>query len=134
MSVLVDSSIWIEAQNVSNPECFLLKRLILSEEKIFISNVIVTEVCQGAKTETDFEKFKIRFEGFDWLEEDKEAWLESAWHYFRARKKGLTLGTLDCLIGTLARRHCLQLWSKDKIFSHLQNMIGFELFVPKRMK
>jgi hypothetical protein len=56
MSVLVDSSIWIESSAPKGESRKRLSSLLLGEDIICYTNPIQTEVCQGAKTRLEFEK------------------------------------------------------------------------------
>ena len=128
MAVLVDSSVWITAQNPVRKECLKLKRMILNEELIYIVRPIQVEVCQGARSEEEFHKLWDSFLGFEFLEVTDRIWGLSAWNYFKCRKKGVTLTTLDCLICTIAREYQVPLWTLDKVFKRAQPLVGFELF------
>jgi predicted nucleic acid-binding protein len=129
MALLVDSSVWIAAAKSSNPECLKLKRLIAKKEMIYICRPIQTEVCQGARSESEFHKLWEAFLGFEFLEITDKHWGLSSYNYFRCRKKGITLTTLDCLIGTLAREYRIPLWSLDRSFKKAEPIIGYELQV-----
>jgi predicted nucleic acid-binding protein len=127
MAVLIDSSVWIAAASSKNKECLKLKRLIKSDELIYVARPIQTEVCQGARSESEFHLLWEGFLGFEFLEITDRHWGLSALNYFRCRKKGLTLTTLDCLIATLAGDYRIPLWSLDRAFKKVQPLIGFEL-------
>lgn len=128
MAVLIDSSVWIAAASAKNKECLALKRLIKANEAIFIAQPIHVEVCQGARTEEEFHKLWEAFLGFEILEITDRHWGLSAWNYFRCRKKGLTVSTIDCLIATLAKEYRIPLWTLDKAFPKMRGIIGFEEF------
>lgn len=128
MAVLVDSSIWISASNSKNAECFRLRKMIRENELIYLAKPIQTEVCQGARTEEQFHRLWDSFLGFEFLEITDRLWGLSAWNYFRCRKKGLTPGTLDCLIATLAAENRVPLWTNDRLFQKIQPLLGFELY------
>lgn len=128
MAVIVDSSVWIAAQSPTKKECLRLKRLILREEIIYIVKPVQVEICQGARSEEQFHKLWDSFLGVEFLEITDRIWGLSAWNYFKCRRKGVTLTTLDCLIATVAREYQVPLWTLDKIFKRVQPMIGFELF------
>lgn len=130
MAVLVDSSVWIAASNARNSECLELKRLIEKNELIYIARPIQTEVCQGAKTEEEFHRLWNAFLGFDFLEITTKHWGSCAWNYFRLRKKGKTLTTLDCLIATLSAEYGVPLWTLDKTLKAAHATIGFDLYKP----
>lgn len=130
MSVLVDSSVWIQAQNPKCKECLELKRMIKNNELIYITDFIQIEVSQGAKTEELFYKLWDSFIGFPKLSISEEIWLKSALNYYKCRKKGKTTSTIDCLIATLSKEFETPLWSADKGLNSLSDLIGFEIFKP----
>ncbi len=127
MAVLIDSSVWISASNPKTSECNELKKLILKNELIHLTRFIQVEVCQGARTEEQFHQLWDAFQGFDFLEVTSRHWGISAWNYFRCRKKGITLTTLDCLIGSLAAEYGVPLWTLDKGLAASASIIGFDL-------
>lgn len=127
MAVLVDSSVWIAASNPRNKECLVLKRLIQKNELIYITRPIQVEVCQGAKSEEEFHKLWDALLGFEFLEITTKQWGISSWNYFRLRKKGKTLSTIDCLIGTLSSEYGVPLWTLDKTLKAAHAIIGFDL-------
>lgn len=127
MAVLVDSSVWIAASSEKNKECLKLKRRIQSDEPIYIVKPIQVEVSQGARSEEEFHRLWQGFQGFEFLEITDRIWGLSSWNFFRCRKKGITLSTLDSLIATLAREYHVPLWSLDGVFKKVQPILGFEL-------
>jgi predicted nucleic acid-binding protein len=128
VAVLIDSSVWIAAQNSKNAECLDLKRMIADNELIYTAKPIQIEVCQGARSEELFNRIWDSFLGFDFLEIEDRHWWVSARNYFRCRKAGLTVSTIDCLIATLAREYEVPLWTLDRHFDKIQKILGFELF------
>lgn len=128
MAVLVDSSVWIAGANPRNQECLALQRLIKSNELLYVTRPIQVEVCQGARTEEEFHQLWDAFLGFSFLDVSTKHWGLSAWNYFRLRKKGRTLSTLDCLIGTLSADYGIPLWTLDKSLRDAHSTIGFDLF------
>lgn len=128
MAVLVDSSVWIAGANSKNPECLRLKQLIGKNELIYVTRPIQVEVCQGARTEEEFHRLWDAFLGFEFLEITARHWGISAWNYFRCRKRGKTLSTIDCLIGSLSSEYGVPLWTLDKVLGSAREVIGFDLF------
>lgn len=128
MAVLVDSSIWIAGANPKNKECLTLRRLIDSNELLYVTRIIQVEVCQGARTEEEFSRLWDAFLGFEFLEVTTRHWGMSAWNFFRLRKKGKTLTTVDCLIGTLSAEYGVPLWTLDKTLRDAHSVIGFERY------
>lgn len=128
MAVLVDSSVWISAQHKNNKEFFALSNLLKSEEIICTTKLIQVEVTQGAKTEEQFRKLWDGFNGLEFLQIKDQHWLESAVNFFRCRKKGLTLTTIDCLLATVAKSYSVHFWTLDKQFKEMQKTIGFQMY------
>ncbi len=128
MAVLVDSSVWIAAARPRNPECLELKRMIRGGELLHILRPIQTEVCQGARTEVEFHRLWDSLLGFEFLEITDRHWGLAAFNYFRCRKAGLTLGTLDCLIGTVAADYRVELWTLDRTLKRARSVLGFSSF------
>ncbi len=128
MAILIDSSVWITAQNSKNPECLALKRLIAHDELIYTTRLIQVEVCQGAKSEDIFHQLWDSFLGFEMLTVEDSLWGQTAWNYFKCRKKGYTVTTIDCLIATLGHEYAVPIWTMDKHFKKIQPILGFELF------
>ena len=126
MAVLVDSSVWIDAAKPKSKHKGRLSQMIASEI-ICYTNPIQTEVCQGARTKNDFEKLWDAFLGFQLLPIRDHHWEQCAWNYFRCRKKGMTVSTIDCMIATIARNYRVPLWTLDKLFKKTQPIIGFDL-------
>lgn len=131
-SVLIDSSVWIAAARSESRECLRLKRLILDNQcNIYLIRAIQDEVAQGARSERLFRQVWESLLGFDYLEVTDQLWQKSAWNYFKCRKLGLTLGTLDCLIATVAATEEIPLWTLDKTLLSAQKSIHFKKFIYK---
>ena len=129
MAVFIDSSVWISASNPRNKEASILKKMIISNELIYVCHLIQVEVSQGARSEAEFHKVWDSFLGFSFLDmRDPILWQISAWNYLRCRKKGLTPTTADCLIATLSSEYKVPLLTLDHFFKKAQPIIGFELF------
>ena len=127
MALLVDSSVWIAGASAKNKECLLLKRMVQQGDLLYIATPIQVEVCQGARSEQEFRRLWDAFLGFNFLEIGHKHWEQCAWNFFRCRKKGITLTTIDCLIATLAAEYRIELWSLDKVFMTISPIIGFDL-------
>lgn len=128
MAVLIDSSVWIAASRPKTSEGASLRKLIERNELIHVAHPIQTEVCQGAASEEEFHRLWDAFLGFDFLEITARHWGMSGWNYFRCRKKGVTLSTLDCLIGTLSVEYGVPLWTLDKTLLKASPLLGFDVF------
>jgi len=115
--ILVDSSVWIDYFNgTSNPQTTILDSL-LGVEPIAIGDVILTEILQGFRNDTDFKTAKgvlLNLTIFEMLGQ-KNA-IVSAENYRTLRKKGITVRkTIDCMISTfcIENNHALLFSDRD---------------------
>ena len=99
--VLVDTSVWIDALNGrKTPQAKLLNQLIDENAPVVICPVIVQEILQGIKDDTEFRQVKDALSGFEVLYVDPlEAAYGAASLYRSVRKHGITIRkSNDCLI------------------------------------
>lgn len=126
--ILVDSSVWIAAAKKSSRESKNLKALLEEESnQLSTCKLIQLEVSQGARTKEQFLTLWEGFESLAMLEIRESDWKMSSLNFFKCKKKGLTLSTIDCLIATLAQQYNHELWSLDKVFKKVAPVLGIEL-------
>jgi predicted nucleic acid-binding protein len=87
------------------------------------------EVCQGVGTIEEFKKLWNIFLGFEKLLINEETWELSSFNYFRCRKKGVTLGSMDSLIMSIALQNRISIWTKDKDYKSAEKVLGLDLWV-----
>ncbi len=125
--ILVDTSVWADfLTGKDTPQRRILHRLIEKEEDICITEVILTEILQGIKDDTNFAATKkyllefpiIRSKGI-------ETYLEAADIYRMCRKKGRTVRkTVDCIIAAIAKENKLALLHNDSDFEIMKDCTG----------
>jgi len=131
VDILVDSSVWIAADRPRTKEHRALVAIIRgTEHRVLVCAPIRVEVCQGAREQAQFDMLWEGFRGFDDLPLREEHWQQCAWNYFRCKRRGLTLATVDCMIATLASSYRVSLWTIDKTFRLMTDIIPFELYSP----
>ncbi len=116
MSVLVDTSVWVDYLNGHpSPEAAALDRLLLAGT-VATSGVIVAEVFQGLRRNAMHLALEARFRSLDCLEPGGlDAYLAAAQLYRELRARGITIrSTIDCLIVTVAARHSAWILAKDR--------------------
>jgi len=119
LRILVDTSAWIDFfQGAASRENTLLKDCLSQREHIFTAGVIVQEILQGIRDDSQhrtvreylflFSKIDIQFSDYE----------DAADIYRNLRKRGITIRSpIDCLIAALAIRHRLFLLHKDRDFT-----------------
>jgi len=117
--ILVDSSVWIDFLNGQNSlERLALRKLINKSAKITITDIVVTEVLQGIKRESDFEAVKTFFEKLP-IQRAKstETYVNAARIYRSCRSRGKTIRrTIDCVIAAICIENNIPILHKDSDF------------------
>lgn len=126
--VLVDSSVWINYFNgKSTWQTEILDQMLL-QIPLIIGDLVLTEVLQGFKKESEYNKAKEvlsilsckRMGGY-------EIAIKSAENYRKLRKKGLTVRkTIDVIIGTFCINENIALLHDDKDFEPMVKYLGLK--------
>jgi predicted nucleic acid-binding protein len=119
--ILVDTSVWIE----------LLRRKIRVDPEMLLEFVtcgpVLQEVLQGVAEEELVAPFRDALLALPRLDDPLpvEAFLEAAEMYRMARRKGYTIRSgVDCLIATIALRHNIPVWHRDRDFETISRFTG----------
>jgi len=116
--ILVDSSVWIDFFNgTENIETDKLSEM-LGLEEVVIGDLILTEVLQGFRSDTDYKTARNVLTSLtvhDLL--GKELAIKSANNFRKLRKKGITIRkTADVIIATYCIENKIPLLFTDKDF------------------
>lgn len=118
MMVLVDTTVWIDffaGQMLTHIETF--ESLLEQEEDICICGIILTEVLQGIRKETEFQKTKNLFNSLIFLPMSYSTFLQSAKIYRKLGQKGIIIRkSIDCMIASVALENNISLLHNDKDF------------------
>jgi len=116
--ILVDSSVWIDFFN--GTACAETDKLneILGLEEVVIGDLILAEVLQGFRSDTDYKAAKnvlMSLTVYDLLGKDMA--VKSANNFRKLRKKGITIRkTADVIIATYCIENKIPLLFTDKDF------------------
>ncbi len=130
--MLVDSSVWIAYFNGKvNWQTDLLDEL-LGKEPILIGDLILTEVLQGFRNDSDFRKAKEFLKALDFVElGGRSNAVAAAMNYRVLRKKGITVRkTIDVLIGTYCIENDVALLHDDQDFVPMEQQLGLQVVRP----
>lgn len=128
--VLVDTSVWIDALNgKATPDVFSLNQLIDSDA-VVLCPVVIQEILQGIKNDSDFRQVTFSLSGFELLQIDPlEAAVGAAKIYRNARKNGVTIRkNNDCLIAFYAIFCEVPLLHNDEDFSKIAQTAKLMIF------
>jgi len=124
--VLADTSVWIDYFNgVSTWQSDRLD-LLLDTEPVALGDLILTEILQGFRNESDFRKAQAFLADLPFYELGGYAvCLQAARNYRAIRAKGVTVHkTIDVIIATACVEWNFKLLHNDRDFDALQKIIG----------
>lgn len=131
MNILVDTSIWsfaLRRQHKNNgSETRKLQEIILSGEKIYVTGIILQEILQGIKADSQFNKLKSYFEVFPLISPGRETYIYAAALSNKCRRSGIQLTTIDCLIASIAIQHDCYLLTADRDFALVAKVAPLKL-------
>ncbi len=134
MMILVDTTVWIDFFAArSLPHVAALETIIKRRENICICGIILTEVLQGIRQDTEFRKTRDLFNTLIFLPMPYTVFLRSAEIYRKLRKKGITIRKpLDCMIASVAIENDIPLLHNDKDFQTIEKRCGLKVLSLKR--
>ena len=130
MRILVDTSVWIDFfRGESSREREILKTCLDQREYVATSGIIVQEILQGIREDTQYRetsKFLRFFPHFDLQFADH---ITAANIYRQLRKRGFTIRSpIDCVIAALALRCRFLLLHKDRDFPTIARFYPLKLY------
>ena len=119
--VLVDTTAWIDFfGDRPEPHVAALQELIENDEDICLCGVILAEVLQGIRSDSDYRKTKDYFDALIFLPMRQATYVRAADIYRSLRKKGITIRKpVDCMIASVAIEHDLLLLHNDRDFDQI---------------
>ena len=128
--IIVDSGTWVDFFNgIESPHMKRLDAALEQEEDLAVLPIIITEVLQGFRSDTDFQRARSILVALPTIEPSVDSHVEAARLFRLLRGKGITVrGAVDCLIAqscietkaillspdvdfeNIARHSTLQLW------------------------
>ncbi len=130
--LVVDSTVWIDYFNgVVSPQTDYLNR-ILENTPILVGDLMLVEVLQGFRQDTDFEKARRALGKF--LQAslvNPDLAVQSARNYRTLRQKGVTVRkTIDNLIATYCIENDHELLHNDSDFDGYEQHLGLRVVHP----
>jgi predicted nucleic acid-binding protein len=129
--IVVDTSVWVDVLNeVSTPQARTCVALIEAGEPIALTDVILTEILQGLRTEREARLVERHLRAFPILRlEHLDDLVLAATLYRTARRAGVTIRkTLDCLIAAPCVRTRAPLLHADDDFDRLASCTALRVW------
>jgi predicted nucleic acid-binding protein len=120
--ILVDTSIWVRAlRSKRSPEARELDRLIELDE-VAITDVVASEILQGAKTESDFQQLEDKLDALHFYHADEETWQRAARRSFDLKRNGMKTPLSDLVIAQVALDNDLDVYAFDEHFDRVDGL------------
>jgi predicted nucleic acid-binding protein len=127
--VLPDTSVWIDYFNGQVNWQTERLDLLLDTEPVALGDIILTEVLQGFRKDTDFRKAQAFLAELSFYElGGYEVCLQAARNYRTVRIRGVTVHkTIDMIIATACIKWNFELLHNDRDFEALQMILGLRV-------
>ena len=130
MMVLVDTTVWIDFFSAHPlPHVNALEALIADREDICICGIILAEVLQGIRRNSEFSRTRDLFNHLVFLPMRYGTFLRSAEIYRNLRRKGITIRKpVDCMIAATAIENGIPLLHNDRDFVPIEKHFSLKSF------
>ena len=123
MKLLIDTSIWSEAlrrkdKSVNSSET-VLRKIIDNNDEIVVIGIILQEILSGISNPKLFAEIRNILNDFSYLEIVKDDYIYAAELRNKCKQKGITAGSFDFLIASVAIRNKLILVTYDSDFVNI---------------
>lgn len=134
MMVLVDTTVWIDFfAGRSQSHVASLETMIEDDEDLCICGVILTEVLQGIRSDSQYSKTRDYFSSLILLPMYQGTFERAADLYRSLRKKGVTIRKpSDCMIAAVAIQNDLLLLHNDRDFDQLAEYSKLKIMKTKK--
>ena len=126
MTVLVDSSIFIQAQRLPHSEVSQELRTLLASGEAALTGPVIVEYIRGARSSREIEFLTLRVLSLDYLETDQQAWIIAAKISNHLMRAGNKISVPDAAIAATAIRHDVPLYTLDKGFTRITELKLYE--------
>jgi len=130
--LIVDSTVWIDYFNgLENPQTDYLDQIV-DRTPILVGDLILAEVLQGFRDDSDFEEARRALSKYIQVEMvNPELALQSARNYRLLRRKGITVRkTIDSLIATYCLENEHDLLHNDNDFDGYEKHLRLRVVRP----
>ena len=130
--MIVDSNTWADFFNgLQSAHVQRLDLALLEEEDLAVIPIIITEVLQGFRTDTGFQRARRVLVSFPVIHPTLDCHVRAARLFRSLRQKGVTVrGAVDCIIAQTCLDSEAELLSPDSDFKHIARHRPLRLWRP----
>lgn len=127
--IVVDSSIWIDHLNDRRTARVVLLRQIIGREPVLVGDLILLEVLQGLRSDTEASRVERALRRFEVVSlQDADRAPRAAANYRTLRARGFTVRkTVDLIIGTFCIDESYTLLHDDRDFDPMEAHLGLRV-------
>ena len=128
--VLVDTTVWIDFFAArSSSHVVALENLLINRKDICICGIVLTEVLQGIRKDSEFKKTRDLFNNLLFLPMPYPVFLKASEIYRSLRRQGITIRkSVDCMIASVALENNIPLLHNDKDFKVIEGHCGLKCY------
>ena len=128
--MIVDSNTWADFFNgVQSPHAERLEAALDEEEDLAVIPIIITEVLQGFRTDTGFQRAQRLLVSLPAIQPTVECHVRAARMFRALRRRGVTVrGAVDCVIAQTCLDTEAELLSPDADFKHIARHSSLRLW------
>jgi predicted nucleic acid-binding protein len=127
--VLIDTSVWIAYFRDRDNRFAEKVDEVLTFSEVYIPNVVIAELIQGAKSEKEISVIEEFIDAFNIIDQKENTWLNAGRLSFSVKRKGITVNIIDCYIATIANEHKCKIFSLDEHFKVIKRFLRLELLL-----
>ena len=125
-SVLLDTSVWIDAFRGKTPDIVAVTQGLLNDDRVLTCGPVIFEIKRGLRP-PERKKILYLFDALIRLSVDETAWDAAGDLDASLRKKGITIPPMDVIIAQLCLHHKVSLFTLDE---HFRSVPGLKVFEP----
>ena len=126
-SVLLDTSVWIDALRGKTPNIVALTQRLLNDDRAHTCGPVIFEIKRGLRS-PERKKILPLFDALIRLSFDEVMWDAAGDLDASLRKKGVTIPPMDVLISQICLHHKVSLFTLDE---HFRSVPGLQVFEPQ---
>lgn len=121
--ILADTCAWIDFFRQRRTPLGDLLENYLEKEPVYACGPILCELLQGIKAEREETLLLDAIHALPYLEMTEQTWVEAGRLAARLRRNGKTLPFSDILLAALAREHNLAIFTVDRHFAEIPDVV-----------
>jgi len=125
-SVLLDTSVWIDALQGKTPEIVAVTQGLLNDDRVLTCGPVIFEIKRGLRP-PERKKILPLFDALISLSVGETIWDAAGDLDATLRKKGITIPPMDVLIAQICLHHNVLLFTLDE---HFRSVPGLKVFEP----